>query len=173
MASIRVNRSDLGPMCTLGMLAGIGFIIYGICNLVGDSMLYGNEAAMAIVAGAILFVLSLIARIVNAPFIDGKKQLNARISSAPVRKTPAASGVSGIPQDPKFLAVYQRLPNCTDLNNLKLQALKAENMVQYGGDYTFFFKSNPCKEALLIVHRRFPHVAQRLVNEYYDKYLNK
>lgn len=168
MARVRVNRSDLGPMCTLGMIGGIGIAIYGVCNLFGDSMLYGNEAVMAIVVGVIFFVLSLIARIANAPFIDGKKQMNAQIAAA--RKASAPAAVTP-PQDPKFLEVYKRLPHCADMEKLKLEAQKAENMVRYGGDYTFFFQSNPCREALLIVHHRFPHVAKRLVNEYYDKYI--
>ena len=78
MAKIRIYRSDMGPICTMGMIAGIGIAIYGLVQSTDKGFLSSEEAVMAFVCGLIFFGLALLSRIVNAPYINQKKEQEKR-----------------------------------------------------------------------------------------------
>lgn len=167
MARHRVNRSELGPMCAVGMIMGVVVAIVGISELItGDS--YTGEPVMTIVGGVILLIVSIIARIYNSPWIDGNRKIASAVGATSAAAVRSSNQSLTLPQDPKFLAVFSRLPNCTDMEKLKKELLAADQMVKYGNDYSAFFRSNQSKEALVAVYQRYPHIAQNLAAQYYD-----
>lgn len=168
MAKHRVHRSELGPLCTGGMIMGAIVAIMGISELITEKS-YTGEPIMTIVGGAALLILSIIARIYNSPWIDGNRKQSAavRAASAPAAVRSSTQSVA-LPQDPKFIAVYNSLPQCADMEKLKKDLIAADQMVAYGGDYSTFFRNNHSKEALLCVYQRYPHIAKRLADQHYD-----
>ena len=54
------------------------------------------------------------------------------------------------------------------MEKLNKELHAADQMVQYGCDYTTFFRNNQSKEALLSVYKRYPHIAQKLAAQYYE-----
>ena len=168
MARHRVNRSDLGPMCTGGMIMGAVVAIMGISELItGEG--YTGDPIMTTVGGAILLTVSIIARIYNSPWIDGNRKQSAAVGAASAAASVRSSKQpAALPQDPKFIAVFNRLPGCTDMEKLKRELLAADQMVKNGGDYSAFFRNNQSKEALLAIHQRYPHIAQKLAAQQYD-----
>ena len=62
----------------MGMIAGIGIAIYGLVQSSGKGFLSSEEAVMAFVCGLIFFGLALLSRIVNAPYINQKKEQEKR-----------------------------------------------------------------------------------------------
>lgn len=166
MARRRVNRSELGPMCTGGMIMGVIVAIVGIVELITGNG-YTGDPVMTIVGGVVLLIVSIIARVYNSPWIDGTRKPSAAVGAASAAVQSSRQAVT-LPQDPKFIAVYNSLPFCADKEKLKKELLAADQMAKYGGDYAVFFRNNPSKDALLAIHLRYPHIAQRLAAQHYD-----
>lgn len=142
----------MGPICTMGMIAGIGIAIYGVIQLFGDSFLGGYQAVMAIVCGGILFLLALLSRIVNAPYINQKKQQEKRAqdlarayaaakevqartaaASTPAKPKPAAPAPKPLsPEEQLLRQVLSQLPPAQDfmgyLNGLEARGLTEEDL---------------------------------------------